>query len=528
VSTSQVSYTYKAVRASAGTLIEPTEVLAPHASELSCSPTLNKGCRALVLKYAETTTASGEAESQWGQYEARLKEVLFAAYNPTSAKVEEKTVAQYAYDGKGRLRAEWDPRIKPELKTVYGYDAEGHVTAISPPGQEPWLIHYGTIPTDASAGRALSVTRPAAATAIGSRTAPANVIKPKLSSTTPTVGIQINLSSNGTWANEPLAYSYQWQDCNSAGAECAAILGAVNESYYPAASDEGHTLKLQVSAVNAGGATIATSSATSLVKTGTPYSPAPEPPSVGTGAVTTVEYGVPVSGSGLPNLSSTEAKKWGQEDDPVEGTAVFPPYKPMGWPAKEYTAASLVYFDAEGRTVNSVNPSGGVSTTEYNASNNAVRTLSADNRATAIGAGAKSAEVAANLDDRSVYNEEGDELLETLGPEHRVKLASGTEVQARHRVKYYYDEGSPEGKEYRRRTADYENVLLGTERSRLDFAQADVRGQRPRRLEYLASNALRPCHGSCARNAQGLKRGWRHIRWSVWKRTWRGEQVQLA
>lgn len=449
VSTSQVSYTYKAVRASAGTLIEPTEVLAPHASELSCSPTLNKGCRALVLKYAETTSATGEAESQWGQYEGRLKEVLFAAYNPSTTKVEEKAVAQYAYDGKGRLRAEWDPRIKPELKTVYGYDSEGHLTALSQPGQEPWLIHYGTIAADASAGRALSVTRPAAATAIGSRLAPANVTQPTLSSTTPSVGAKIAVSNNGTWNNEPLAYSYQWQDCNSAGAECTAIPGAVNESYYPAVSDEGHTLKLQVSATNAGGSGLATSSATGLVKTGTPYNPAPEPPSVGTSAVTTVEYGVPVSGAGLQNLTAAEAKKWGQEDDPLEGTAVFQPYKPMGWPAKEYTSSSLLYFDSEGRTVNNVNPSGGVSTSEYNASNNAVRTLSADNRATALAEGSKSAEVAAKLDDRSVYNEEGDELLETFGPEHKVKLASGAEVQARHRVKYYYDEGSPEGKEYR-------------------------------------------------------------------------------
>jgi DNA-binding beta-propeller fold protein YncE len=105
VATSQVSYSYKAVRTASGNLIEPTEVLAPHPSELSCAPTINKGCRALMLKYAEKTS-TGENESEWSEYEGRLKEVLFAAYNPATGRVEEKTVAQYAYDAKGRLRAE--------------------------------------------------------------------------------------------------------------------------------------------------------------------------------------------------------------------------------------------------------------------------------------------------------------------------------------------------------------------------------------------------------------------------------------
>ena len=172
VATSQVSYTYKAVRAASGTLIEPTEVLAPHAAALSCAPTIKAGCRALFMKYAEKTTAT---ESVWGEYEGRLSEVFFAAYNPATKLVEEKTaVARYAYDAKGRLRAEWDPRVKPELKTVYGYDAEGHVTAVSPANQQPWLIHYGTIPSDASPGRVLSVIRPAVSTELGNQSAPSN------------------------------------------------------------------------------------------------------------------------------------------------------------------------------------------------------------------------------------------------------------------------------------------------------------------------------------------------------------------
>jgi streptogramin lyase len=430
VVSSQVSYTYKAARAASGTLIEPTEVVAAHATELSCAPTIKVGCRALFLKYAEKTTAT---ESVWGEYEGRLSEVFFAAYNPATKLVEEKVaVARYAYDAKGRLRAEWDPRVKPEAKTVYGYDAEGHVTAVSPANQEPWLIHYGTIPVDASSGRVLSVIRPAASTELGNQTAPSNTSRPALSSSEPKVGVKINVSSNGTWSNSPLTYSYQWERCNNAGLECVAIAGAVNEAYYPTTADEKHTLVLQVSAINAGGTTVASSTATGLVGAGTPNSPAPEPPNPGTNAVSTVEYAVPVSGTGLPSLTEAEVKKWGQEDYPLEGTAVFPPDKPMGWPAKEYEKATISYFDAAGRTVNVANPAGGISTVEYSETNNATRTLSADNRVLALKEGEKSVEVARKLDGRKVYNEEGDELLETLGPEHKVKLSNGSEVQARH------------------------------------------------------------------------------------------------
>ncbi len=477
VTTSAVTYTYKTVLIKGGTVTHPTEVVAPHPAELSCAPTVNKGCRVLRLKYAETTTASGENESQWKDYEGRLKEVLFVAWNPTTTKVEEKAIAQYAYDTQGRLRAEWDPRISPALKTVYGYDSpEGHITAISPPGQEPWLLHYGTIPTDASAGRLLSVTRPAAATELGSWLAPANTALPTLSTSTPAVGVRISVSSNGTWSNTPLAYSYQWEDCNSLGLECVAIPGAVNEGYYPALSDEKRKLVALVTAVNAGGSTTIATTATGLVGAGTPNNPAPEPPNPGTAQLTTIEYAVPLSGTGLQNLTAAEVKKWGQVDVPVEGTAVFPPDTPMGWPAKEYTRATFSYFDAEGHTVNSVNSSGGVSTAEYGPTNNVVRTLGADNRALALAEGEKSVDVAEKLDSRKVYNPEGDELLETLGPEHKVKLSS-SEVQARHRIRYSYDQNAPAEKEYRLVTETVSSALVAGKEKDQKITQSRYFGQ---------------------------------------------------
>src|SRR6202035_5609001 len=143
-------------------------------------------------------------------------------------------------------------------------------------------------------------------------------------------------------------------------------------------ADQGHKLVAQVTAANAGASVLAASAATtSVVAAGTPNSPAPEPPNVGTSSVWTVDYNVPVSGSGAPYaMGSSELATWAQTDGPVEATAVFPPDEPMGWPAKDYRRASVYYLDEDRRTVNVAAPGGGISTTEYNATNNPTRSLS--------------------------------------------------------------------------------------------------------------------------------------------------------
>lgn len=745
----------------------PKEALAPAPPGVSCEPEpknlteLKVGCRALSFTYAaETKTGSGEAPSEWGEYKGRLMKVSFTAYNPTTKAMETKAVAEYAYDKQGRLRSEWDPRIAPELKTTYGYDGEGRVVAVSPAGQEPWLLHYGTIAGDASAGRLLSVVRPPASTKLESGLAPSVSTLPALSSTTPAIGTTLSVSSNGTWSGSPLAYEYQWSDCNSKGEACAAIPGAVNQSYTPQVHDAGYTLVASVTAFNADGAAVASTAASSAVALPAPkysskfgslgegagqlkapagvaidgngnvwvadhnnnrldefsasgsfvetigwgvsnglpgmetctsscragisgsgsgqfsnpdglaisgediyvadagndrieeiatkgeyvrsfgtagsepgklqnpvavavapssgnlwvadrnnnrideftetgsfigsfgtvgtgngqfkepsgiafsgeyayivdagnnrvqqltlsgsyvaqfgsagsgsgqfskpgeivtepisgdlfvadsgnnrieafnpagsflvsvgssgegegqfkgveaiaitpsgnayvadlnnnrvqkflptYStnnPYPEPPSVGSDAVSTVEYGVSLTGnSELPKMTESAVAEWGQSDHPSEATGVYPPDEPMGWPAKDYKRASVWYFDSYGRTVNVRSPSGGVSTSEYNETNDVTRTVSAANRALALKEGCeseskcKSAEVAKSLDTEFKYNSQGTELLETLGPEHTIRLAGGTtEKRARHHMRYFYDEGAPEGETY--------------------------------------------------------------------------------
>ncbi len=239
-----------------GTVTRPLEALAPVPAKVECpAGKLQAGCRALKFVYATITNAKGENESEWGDYSGHLKEVLFEAYNPVSKKVEEPgvPVAEYEYDQLGRLRSEWDPRTS-SLKTIYGYDEEGHVTDLEQPGQEPWLFTYGTAVGDTGSGRLLALTRPSASTSVAISPKPALSEAPKLSSTSPVQGVELSTTA-GKWSNSPGSYSYQWERCSASSGVCVAITGATNSSYVPSAADVEDKLLVQVSAVNNGGTT---------------------------------------------------------------------------------------------------------------------------------------------------------------------------------------------------------------------------------------------------------------------------------
>ncbi len=749
----------------------PVGVVAPEPSGAgwSCASRLEKheelvnGCRALELVYATETKAGGK-ESEWGEYKGRLSEVMFIAYSPSSKKVARTPVARYLYDKQGRLRAEWNPEIPGPLKTIYGYDSEGHVTAVTGPSLEPWVITYGTASGDASTGRVLRVTQAPESGKLGWREQPQYSEAPKLSGS-PVVGVTLGASS-GTWSNEPVAYGYQWEDCNSTG-QCTAILGASNPNYTVASSDVGYRLEVVVTATDSGGSAVASSaqsefvtakagtyvqgidsghsfnavscipsttdcvlsdsagkalyttnasssvpatwsswsgpsgqspsqavdcptsslclladgketsggklyyattlggawseaynpstgvdaiscassalcvstqdglgyfryatspasthweteaqgtaamrsvfclpapstfcaiadgsgqvqiatstsqiessswketdidgssalngvactsssscvavdgagnvldlavessgaataskhdidgstsltavtctgestcvtvdkagnvfvsknsgetwteqysfggdltsvscSSTSLCVAGSTtgeammFNPAGGEKSEGThynpGPGSTIEYHVPLSGTGLPNMTKAEVEKWAQkeDDDPLEGTAIFPPSKPVGWPANKYEQATIFYIDSSNKTVNTLSAAGGISTAEYDTRGNVTRTLTADDRAKALKE-SNPAEAAEHLSTINTYNEgsePGTELQSTLGPEHKIKLKNGNEVQARKHVVYSYEEGAPsEGGPYRLVTKTTEAALV--------------------------------------------------------------------
>ncbi len=141
--------------------IVPTKVLGGVPAGVSCSPTMTPGCRALTFNYATSTTAtgSGESSTEWGDYAGQLTRVYVEAYDSEKKAMATRTVAQYAYDSHGRLRAEWDALITPAIETTYAYDSEGHVTALTPPGQEPWKFEYAAVGSDTNKGRLATVNR---------------------------------------------------------------------------------------------------------------------------------------------------------------------------------------------------------------------------------------------------------------------------------------------------------------------------------------------------------------------------------
>jgi hypothetical protein len=71
--------------------------------------------------------------------------------------------------------------------------------------------------------------------------------------------------THGSWTNSPTSFFYQWQDCDSAGNSCTSIPGATSATYTLAASDVGHTVRVQEAAANAGGMSGAASSAVTAV-----------------------------------------------------------------------------------------------------------------------------------------------------------------------------------------------------------------------------------------------------------------------
>lgn len=73
-------------------------------------------------------------------------------------------------------------------------------------------------------------------------------------------------ASTGSWNGTlPMTYSYQWQRCDSAGASCASVAGAIAGSYLLASADVGATIRVSLTATNAAGSATASSSATNAV-----------------------------------------------------------------------------------------------------------------------------------------------------------------------------------------------------------------------------------------------------------------------
>ncbi|MGA2455221.1 MAG: hypothetical protein ABSG93_17050 [Solirubrobacteraceae bacterium] len=126
--------------------------------------------------------------------------------------------------------------------------------------------------TASNAGGATAASSVATATVLAPPpAAPVNIAPPTVSGSV--VEGQTLSAGTGTWSGSPTSYAYQWQDCNSSGAHCVEVSGAIASTYKLAATDVGDTVRAVVTASNAGGATAASSAATATVTTPPPVAP---------------------------------------------------------------------------------------------------------------------------------------------------------------------------------------------------------------------------------------------------------------
>jgi CHRD domain len=123
------------------------------------------------------------------------------------------------------------------------------------------------------------------ALAAGLRTA----ASPPVNSSLPTIAGtaqngQTLTASNGSWGGAtPIAYTYEWQRCNSSSSNCGSINNATNQNYVVSTNDVGRTIRVEVTATNVDGKSQALSGPTgSIANSGTAPANTKQPDPSGT------------------------------------------------------------------------------------------------------------------------------------------------------------------------------------------------------------------------------------------------------
>jgi hypothetical protein len=191
------------------------------------------------------------------------------------------------------------------------------IAGASAPGYTPVAADVGStlralVTATTTAG---SVTATIAQTAPITIAAPVNSATPVISGNAVTG--QTLSASNGSWTNSPSAYSYQWSQCDASGNGCASIAGATSSSYVAAAADVAHTLRVTVTAANAGGTGPALSAPSAIVSNAAPAQSVP-PAIVGPAQQRSGASASVPANTALPAISGTAQQ--GQELSLSNGT----------------------------------------------------------------------------------------------------------------------------------------------------------------------------------------------------------------
>jgi len=107
-------------------------------------------------------------------------------------------------------------------------------------------------------------TNSAATGLVTGTAAPANTARPTVAGT-PQVGEELT-AGEGRWTGVPTRFTYQWQRCDSNGANCANVGGATAKTYGARAADVGRTVRVQVTASNANGSASAASDRSQVIR----------------------------------------------------------------------------------------------------------------------------------------------------------------------------------------------------------------------------------------------------------------------
>lgn len=163
-------------------------------------------------------------------------------------------------------------------------------------------------------------------------------------------------------------------------------------------------------------------------------------PAVGGTATWKVAYSVPLSGAGLPTMTSAQVGTWGQTQVPTAAAGVFGPDAPN---FTDYSYAELSYFTSDGRTTNTAAYGADIwqiDTTQYDSFGQTSWTLDAVNKALGASYNWSASEISRDLTTRYTYSTSGDRVEQVVGPHATVVSKNGTTVYGRERTTYDYDD----------------------------------------------------------------------------------------
>ena len=133
---------------------------------------------------------------------------------------------------------------------------------------------YTTTGDDVGAALRVQVTATntaGSATAVSDRTAAITADPPRNETTPEVIGTarvgETLAVDQGSWSGTgPLTFSYQWQRCDAAGDNCAAIAGQTERMYALTGADQGSTIRVVVTASGPGGVAARATDATATVE----------------------------------------------------------------------------------------------------------------------------------------------------------------------------------------------------------------------------------------------------------------------